>query len=299
MFTSAKTTLNRGRHRRLFTLVASMVAIAVLIVGGLGVANRAQAATPGCSYGTSGPHSGTICWLDFSAFDATQAATVSGQPFSILLPGGYKVTFELTWERIAGTNPPFVASSPTWSGSAFGNTVYTGVQGKPALGSSAGTIRYTVRNVQVTDPTNAPVTGYSLVSMDAEAMSGSESQVWRSDQPLDLLAMAPTSTNFYGCATPTGLGMTTVNCVGGKNGAPIVTTKDASWISADVTGAGVQDVAFGMEFANLEVRTAFDQLVDPADSVDAMISSPPSSCFRPSGIGEEVGRWVASPAISV
>lgn len=260
------------RLRRRIAQVAS-TALALGVVGLAGVVGAAPAAAAdpvGCSYGAGGPHAETICWIDFSDFDAGAAA--AGQHFTIPLPGDYRADFDLTWENVVGSGTPASRGVPTWSGSVFGRSVYVGVTGEPALTSGNGVIRYTVENISVTDPQGAPVQGYSMLTMDAEAMGSNEGITWNSDQPFRQIGeLAETG---FGCGVPPGLGTTTVVCNGGVFGAPIVAATDAGWISADVLGGGVQDVVFGFEFSKIELRKVFTELVDPADAVDLTISTP-------------------------
>ena len=64
------------RLRRRIAQVAS-TALALGVVGLAGVVGAAPAAAAdpvGCSYGAGGPHAETICWIDFSDFDAGAAA---------------------------------------------------------------------------------------------------------------------------------------------------------------------------------------------------------------------------------
>ncbi|MFT4134974.1 hypothetical protein [Microbacterium sp.] len=265
---SAGTTL----RRRIAQLASTALALGGIGLAGLAAAAPAAAADPeGCSYGEGGPHAETICWLDFSAFDQADAA--DGQHFTIPLPGGYQADFDLTWDTLSGSGSPGARSAPTWSGSVFGRDVYVGVTGRPALTSGASsTTRYTLSDISVTDPNGEDVTGYSMLTMDAEAMGPIEGITWNSDQPFYQVGdLVPTG---YGCAVPDGLGTTEVICYGGQNGAPIVAATDATWISADVDGGGVQDVVFGFEFTKLELRKVFTELVDPADAVDLSITTP-------------------------
>ncbi len=292
------------RERKRWPSRVALAAVALIgaVAGGLGVAApAAQAADPaGCSFGVGGPHAGSICWLDFASFDQTQAGSPAGQHVRIPLPGGYRVDFDLSYEVISGSGPAagaFAASVPTWSGSVFGRTVYAGVRGEPALASgNASTTRYTLKNVALADPAGARIdSGYALLTMDAEAMAPNEGITWRSDAAFGMLG--DLAEGARGCGIPVGIGTTEVVCNGEKPGAPILQASDATWISADLTGGGSQNVAFGIEFAKIELRKSFDGRVDPADSVDLSIASPAGTVIGAASTGDAATATTGSQPV--
>ena len=86
----------------------------------------------GCSFATGGTgyYAETLCWLDLSAYDPVLAAKPAGQPFTVTLPGGYTIQFNL---HVTGA-PVKPVAFPTYPGSFLGNRgFYTGVTGRPAL----------------------------------------------------------------------------------------------------------------------------------------------------------------------
>jgi hypothetical protein len=76
--------------------------------------------------------------------------------------------------------------------SATGQPFYTNVPGDPAIYQTAsGTTTVTVSDVKVTNGNGTPMTGWSLVTGDAETTDAGESITWTSDQPFSLLPNSP------------------------------------------------------------------------------------------------------------
>ncbi len=96
------------------------------MVGGASPASAADAPV-GCGYGTGGPAASTLCWLDMSAYNDTQAHTAAGQDMSVTLPGGYTMKFNIVNRPATSTNIPVAAFAVPTNGtaSAMGNSVYT------------------------------------------------------------------------------------------------------------------------------------------------------------------------------
>lgn len=198
-----------------------------------------------------GTYADTLCFVDFSSYNATEAAYPECQTFVASIPGGDTLSFCMS----ESGNQPMVASPlPTYPEAFLGNTLtnadnqtdpfYTGLgcsSSTPPETSSGGptpscidpamyqtdtgygpTNTLTFTNITVTTATGAPATGWEWVSADAETTDTGEYITWTSNQDLYLLANSPSSPygdtcndlpNYNG---PQGLGTTTVTCESGS-----------------------------------------------------------------------------------
>ncbi|WP_187977311.1 DUF11 domain-containing protein [Mycetocola sp. JXN-3] len=273
-------------------LLAALGVTAAALLGSLMVPAAVSAAplNTDCSYATSGgKYPTSTCWIDFTGFDATQAAGPAGQDMTMML-GDYTVTFNVTQRPVPGKTARNVIASPTVS--VFGSPgYYQGITGKPLLyslgGLSNGAVNIEIRNVAIS-LNGTPVTGYSLVSASAETLDGptgffQESITWTSDVPLTMIDHAYEFTTGGGCPLPpAGNGNTTVSCTGapaGTNSAHgvIMAGASATRISGAVhmnTGGEREAVAFGIQTARATVTKQVASRVDPTDSFDVSITSP-------------------------
>src|SRR6478752_6037708 len=95
----------RLRTRRLLGVPALLCAIVLL------ASAQALAQAPvGCGYGTGGNEASSLCWIDMTGYDDTQARSPAGQPFIISLPGGRAVTFTASTRDVPGFNTTTVAA---------------------------------------------------------------------------------------------------------------------------------------------------------------------------------------------
>lgn len=199
----------------------------------------------------NGTYAATLCFVDFSTYNATDAAYPNCQTFIASIPGGDTLSFCMSEQ---GNEPMFAAPLPTYPEAFLGNTLtngagqtnpfYTGLgcsSSTPAETSSGGptpscidpamyqedtgvgptnTLDFT--NITVTTPTGAPATGWEWVSADAETTDTSEYITWTSNQVLNLLDNSPTSPYGDTCDNlpnwngPQGLGTTQVTCESGS-----------------------------------------------------------------------------------
>lgn|GEM_PF-6587758 len=134
--------------------------------------------------------------------------------------------FNVHTETVAGAPSVSTTALPNYGQSLIGNAVYTHIAGKPAIyanGGPASAAKVTLRNIAVTNVAGDAVSGYSLLSADAEATASDEEIDWTSDQPIDLVAALPgTGAGLQnGCQdTATGLGTTAVQCSGARAPGP-------------------------------------------------------------------------------
>lgn len=267
-----------------FLAFSLLAAIAMLLASVLvpSVSN-AQAATTadaqGCGYGEGGPSAETICWLDMSNFNATEATSAAGQEMSITLPGGYTASFTVKLSAGADQGPRSVVASafPTFGGAVMGNGYYKNTPGKPALWTpdaaegedwNGWVDHIAISDFSVKDASGAKVTSYSLVAADAESTDGAgggknaEALKFTSDKPLQSLFNAQPAGWQQACAGGlTGIGTTSVLCEGKVGdeatnaGSAVLYAQSPTSIAADIKVAANsrEAVAFGLQFSSVSI----------------------------------------------
>ncbi len=207
----------------------------------------------------NGTYDQTLCFVDFSSYNATEAASPSCQEMVAAIPGGFTLSFCMSE---TGNEPMVATTLPTYPEAFLGNTLlngtnesvpfYTGLgcpsgtaaetgTGAPTpscispamyqTDSGAGpTNTLTFTDISVSTSTGAPATGWEFVSADAETTDSNEEITWTSDQNLFLLPNSPggtpqdeygdTCNNLPNFDGPQGLGTTQVVCeAGGEEGS--------------------------------------------------------------------------------
>ena len=159
-----------------------------------------------------------------------------------------------------GAVPLPTYSCPPTSAAFLGNNgFYTGVTGDPALYEIANGSKaiISLKNIQVTDSTGVPATGWQLVTGDAESTDIGESITWQSSP--NGFALLPNFVNSSGVVTsdignacdgapPTntgtlsGLGGTSVTCSAtystDKTGTVMLETKTPTSLTVTLNGGG-------------------------------------------------------------
>ncbi|WP_344200830.1 DUF7507 domain-containing protein [Pseudolysinimonas kribbensis] len=273
--------------RALSVVLATTIAAAGLTLGlATAGAGPAAAAANGCGYAdtsaNNGTHASTICWFDFSAFDATEARSTEGQPIEIALDGGLVADFTVKVTNLPNSVPMnFEArSTPLETRFAFGTDAYRGIPGLNALYSLASpsgnkAAKITFDDIRVTDAQGDPVAGYSFVAADAEDNVRGESFAWSSDKPLnEIERLAPNG--GWGCKNPVGLGTTSVTCAGtgvggttiagGKSTALLVAADTPTTFATTWVTSARSAIAIGVQTAKLTVVKQVASRIDPADS---------------------------------
>ena len=230
-----------------------LLALLLVVLG----AGRAEAANcfGATSQGATGPANWqSYCWLDFSGYNDTAARSSGGQALSYTLPDGtlMALTLRISGAAIAG------ATSPSWSGSAVGNTAFLGIGGRPILyQTAAGTTVATISNITLTPPSGASqITSYMFVAADGESSNGGESLTFQTNGGnwVALDNSGPISGSLYPTTTGLGTQTFTVNGVGGTVGADIVGTTTPTSLTTTIVGGGLQGVMFAVRFASIKLN---------------------------------------------
>jgi prepilin-type N-terminal cleavage/methylation domain-containing protein len=162
---------------------------------------------------SNGTYATTLCFVDFSSYNASDAAYPDCQTFVAYIPGGDILKFCMSEQ---GNQPMVATALPTYPEAFLGNTLlngdnqsvpfYTGLgcgDSTPAETGSGGptpscinpamyqtdsgfgpenTLDFT--GITVTTPTGAPATGWEFVSADAETTDSNEYITWTSNVDL-------------------------------------------------------------------------------------------------------------------
>lgn len=243
-----------------------LILFLVLWLGGAG-----QAWAANCDAAASGGPTGpadwqTYCWFDLSTFDDTQARSGTGQNLSFVLPDGSMMAFNL---KITG--PALVShASPSWSGSAVGNTAFLGMAGKPVLYQTAGgTSVVTISGISLTPPPgSAGISSYMLVVADGESTNDYESLSYTTNGGgwTELDRAGPISGSSYPSISGIGTSNVQQNGVPGYVGAHILGSQNPTSASITLVGGGLQGVMLALRYASLSLDLAISGArADPAD----------------------------------
>ena len=272
-----------------FDLTANPVASAPPNTGGSPIVTATDtscgfAATEGGTV-SNGTYASTLCFVDFSAYNAAAAAAPGCQELVASIPGGDVLSFCMSE---SGNQPMVATTLPTYPEAFLGNTLavpgqsgnqpfYTGLgcpANTPPETSSGGptpscispamyqtnsgfgptnTLNFT--NISVTTPTGAPATGWQFVSADAETTDQNESIIWQSNQVLNLLPNSPTSEFGNTCDSepagsyngPYGAGTTEIVCQSGTDETQSVKTGTPMVLAATPTSMSITMKGAGLE----------------------------------------------------
>ncbi len=299
---------------RLGRLAGGTALLLALVFFVLPSSASAQTLATTCGYGTTGPLAENLCWFDMTGYNDTLARSAAGQQMTVALPGGYTASFTIRSTPIAGRihvgvdvrNEPLEARFP------FGNVGYVGIPGSPILYSRAANpagVTLTLSDIVVRDASGAVVSGYQFVIADTEnnIATANESFTWRSDKPLNLVAVLNPDA-VKGCDTPTaplaGLGTTTVTCTGqGADPGPydnvLVGADTPSFIALDLRTNARSGVAFAIQTAKIQVTKTVVGRARAADSFDIEATSPEGSTIGSATTGAAntatTGEFVVLP----
>ncbi len=272
-----------------------LVGVLAVVAAGLFMTPAASdaATSVSCGYGTGGAQAQTLCWLDMSAYSFATSGSASGQPMTVSLPGGYTISFTASTRPNGALpySPVRAVAFPTWGGAYIGNHAYLSTPGKPALYQTAngGGDIITLSNISVTDSSGTPVSGYGFVVADPESTDAHESLTLSSDVPLRQLSTSTSQYPYCGQGL-TGVGTTTVTCIGGQSGgisdgAIVLQANEPTQISAALVGGGLQAVAFAIVTSKITLNKAVVGRVKPSDSFGLSVSSPEGTTIGAASTG--------------
>lgn len=230
---------------------------------------------------TSGPSAGGIGWFNFGNITINPGDSLTG--LTGTLSDGSTVTFDISLAPVSAAPRGFQAVPvPTFPGSNFGSTGYTGLLGEVALNSIMtalpGVNAITISNIVVEDINNNPIPNYTAILADSERTNLNESWNWRTDggawKLLATLGPNPPSLSGLGTqsATIAGLGLV-------SESAYVLTTQTPTSMVLTLTNGVSSREAFSLGFAvtKLTVQKNVGQRIDAADQFVLDIAGIPAA----------------------
>jgi uncharacterized repeat protein (TIGR01451 family) len=264
--------------RNTTVIVRRALLLLLLWIGSATTAHAANCNAP-TAQGSTGPSDWqSYCWIDFSTYNSTTAASPGGQNFSLTLQDGTVMAFNL---KVTGTTLSPV-TSPSWNGAAIGNTAMTGIAGSPVLyATGTGTTTATISGLTLTPPAGATgANNYMMAFADGESTNSGESLqfVTNGGNWVVLDQAGPISGNSYPAesistttATETGNANTTV-------GAYIFGTTRPTSITTTLASGGLQGFMIAVRFASIRLATTIaDARANAADQFTYTVLSTASS----------------------
>jgi prepilin-type N-terminal cleavage/methylation domain-containing protein len=209
----------------------------VAVPGQSANSNQVSTITPPtttCGFATidTGTYASSLCFVDFTKYNAAQAAAPGCQQITAGItntPFTMSFCLSVSGGPVAPASIPTYTNPPTSEAFLGNNGFYTGIPGNPALYQTVqGTSTVTLTNIKVLDANGNPATGWGIVTGDAESTDQGESMTWTSDQVLSLIPNSPSSPIGNACAAPTS--------PDGLTGDPGTTVECAATVSSDKTG---------------------------------------------------------------
>ena len=185
--------------------------------------------------------------LRFDHFNGIVAATSGGQNCTWVLQNGNILTMNIACTAGAIS----AVTAPSWSGSAFGETGYTGLSGKTVLYTNgAGYSKLVFSNIKLKDSLGHQINNFTLIGIDGESTDNAERDTIISNgtswYDYDTINPPPSEGNI-----PTEIGIGTNQLVWTGNGpanarARLVSTNNPTNFTVSMVAAGLQGFAMGL-----------------------------------------------------
>ncbi|MDE2606298.1 MAG: DUF11 domain-containing protein [Burkholderiales bacterium] len=272
---------------RLLAIARRLLAACVLgMLASVLLPAAAQAATcaPAATQGTAPADFRTYCWFDFSTYSDTTARSASGQNFTFNLPDGTTVTFNL---KASGNNPALTAVAvPSWSGSAFGNSAFLNIPGKPILytAANATTINVTLSALTVTPPSGGS-SAYSIIVGDGESTNSGESLTFATNgNAWTRIATIQNGTSTtYPTVSGEGTKTVTETGVAGTVGSFVWRSDgNPTQVTSKLVAGGLQGIIIGMRYASISVVSQIANMrYNAADQFNYMVKTTGGTLLGP------------------
>ncbi|MBD5605852.1 MAG: hypothetical protein IAI48_12310 [Candidatus Eremiobacteraeota bacterium] len=246
---------------------------ALLLVAFFALEAKPKAAeAASCSVAT-GIAAHVLCWLDLTTYTPTPGAATA---LSFSLPDGS--TLSATFTNTSTTVTPTIAAFPTYSGSALGQTAYTGVTGKPAV-YGGGVVPTKLSGIKVVDADGTTLASTTIAAADAETLDTGDGTSttayldwttagtnWSQLQIMNSLASGTTTP----ICTLSGLNTQTASCVpssGGNNAAYILSTTvtPSQAVTLASKSTALQGYAFAAELSTLALAKKVNSRLNAGD----------------------------------
>lgn len=232
---------------------------------------------------TSGPSAGGIGWFNFDNLTLNPGDSFTGLKGT--LKDGSVVTFDIAMALISGTARTVTAVPvPTWNGTFFGSSNYTGLLGNEALKTSIvyapGSLSITLSNIVVKDADGNLVPNYTALVADAESTGIGERWTWDTTGGAWKLF-----TTLGNSSSPpiTGIGTPSVSFTGNapaNQNDYVLSTQSPSQLilnsNTTVATGGSQAIAIGFAVTKITVQKNVGQRIDAADQFVLDIAGKPA-----------------------
>lgn len=248
-----------------------LLACALLALTGALWPGAARAATCGAAavQGTAPSDFRDYCWLDFSTYNNTTASSASGQAFTFNLPDGTTVNMTV---RTTGTGGLTSVAVPSWTGSAFGNSAFNNIPGRPILytATSGTSPVVTLSNISVTPPAGAGSSTYSIVVGDGESTNSGETLTFTTNGGAwqQIAQIQNGTSTVYPSLTWSNANRTVrENGANGTVGSYVFRSdNNPTTVTATLVGSGLQGIIIGMRYASISVVSQIaNKRYNPAD----------------------------------
>ncbi len=280
------------------TAIRQLLVLACLLLGLAGT-SYADTCAPASSAGTAPADWRTYCWLNFTNYNDAVARTAGGQAFTFTLADGASLQFTL---NASGGMTPI--ASPSWSGSAVGNSAFLGIPGRPVLyTSAAGTVTLTLSNVRVTPPSGLSTNAsYAIVVADGESTNNAESLGFTTNGTAwtTLDQIPPISGATYPTVVTSGGGLTvTETGVAGTVGGYIFGTSTPTTVSARLVAGGLQGAMFAVRYAWVSAnKTLTGTRIDPTDQFGYSVQATQTGTPLATGVTSGAAVSGFTPAVA-
>ena len=280
------------------TMLRQFLGLVGLLLGVMG-ASYADTCAPAGSAGTAPADWRSYCWLNFTNYNDGLARSAGGQTFAFTLADGANLQFTLT-----ASGGMTAIASPSWSGSAVGNSAFLGIPGKPVLYSAAaGTITLTMSNVRVTPPAGlGSNASYAIVVADGESTNNGESLAFTTNgtawTTLDQIPPISGAT-FPTVATSSGGLTVTENGIAGTVGGYIFGSATPTTVTTKLVAGGLQGAMFAVRYAWLAVvKTLTSTRIDPADQFSYAVQASQTGTQLAAGASSGAAAGGFTPAVA-
>ncbi len=280
------------------TAIRQLLILACLLLALAGT-SHADTCAPATSAGTAPADWRTYCWLNFTNYNDAVARSAGGQAFTFTLADGASLQFTLN-----ASGGMAAIASPSWSGSAVGNSAFLGIPGRPVLYTSgAGTVTLTLSNVRVTPPTGLGTNAsYAIVVADGESTNNGETLGFTTNGTAwtTLDQIPPISGAIYPTVATSGGGLTvTETGVAGTVGGYIFGTSTPTTVSARLVAGGLQGAMFAVRYAWVSVnKTLTGTRIDPTDQFSYAVQATQTGTQLATGVTSGAAVSGFTPAVA-
>ena len=280
------------------SLLRRLLILPCLLLG-LVANSRADTCAPAASAGSAPADWRSYCWLNLSNYNDATARSAGGQAFSFTLADGASLQFTLK-----STGGMIAIASPSWTGSAVGNSAFIGIPGLPVLyTSAAGTVTVTLSNVQVTPPSGLGTnSSYAIVVADGESTNNGETLAFTTNGAAwtTLDQIPPISGATYPTVATSGGGLTvTETGVAGTVGGYIFGTSTPTTVSARLVAGGLQGVMFAVRYAWVSVdKTLTGTRIAATDQFSYTVQATQTGAQLAAGATSGAGISGFTPAVA-